>query len=194
MGGRGPGRAPARPRQADGARAHRRRYSMPVRSASGAASPAKASTTRPGSWSRFRASSCLGGRGTIDGRPVAVQRRRFHGARRLVRELQPRKERAARAAGGRVRVAARPPARRHGRRRLGGRDREARRDLRALVPGFEQVVANLGTVPVVSLGLGPDRRPRRSAAGREPLLADGARHLRRCSRPARRSSRRRARR
>ena len=44
-------------------------------------------------------------------------------------------------------------------------------------PGWDWVVANMGTVPVVALGARLGRGPRRGAARHQPLLGDGRRHL-----------------
>ena len=103
------------------------------------------------------------------------QRGRFHDPRRLLRDVSPREERAGRTDGRGVRAAARASARRHRRRRLGGRDRAARRHLCALRaglrPGRRQPRARSGRRARPRVGRGPWC----GAARREPLLIDGAR-------------------
>jgi propionyl-CoA carboxylase beta chain len=103
----------------------------------------------------FRASSCLVGRGTIDGRTVAVSAddftvrggssENYHHDKNVQAELMAGEYglplvRLLDGTGG------------------GGSVAEIEKmgaTYVPFVPGFDQVVANLGTVPVVSLGLGP---------------------------------------
>ena len=151
----GQGQAPARCRQAHGARAHRR-------AARSRQLPRDRRARRPrairrGRRARSRSSrptSCSGAAASTAGRSwSAATTSRCAAARPTRRSAQ--KQVHVRADGERAAPAARAPGRRHRRRRLG--EDASRRMGYTYVPanpGWEWVVANLGTVPVVALGLG----------------------------------------
>jgi acetyl-CoA carboxylase carboxyltransferase component len=103
----------------------------------------------------FRASSCIGGRGRIEGRAVAVSADDFTvrggSSESYHHEKNAQLERMAAEYG-------LPLVRLLDGTGGGGSVAEIEKlgaTYVPYVPGFEQVVANLGTVPVVSLGLGP---------------------------------------
>ena len=136
----------------------RARHRAPRRRAAftrSARSPARANTGRTMSCASFRASPFVVGRGTIDGRPVAVEADDFSVrggagdaaiwqklvfAEQMANEYRMPLIRLVDGTGG------------------GGSVKMLEKDPRTYIPqtpGWEWVVANLATVPVVSLALGP---------------------------------------
>ena len=109
-----------------------------------------------GSLESFRASSCLAGRGTVDGRTVVVSADDFtirggssetyHHEKNAQAETHGRRSTGSRCSGCWTARAAADRSR---------RSSASVRPTCPTCPGFDQVVANLGLVPVVALGLGP---------------------------------------
>ena len=117
------------------------------------------------------------GRGRIDGRDGRGRRRRLHGARRRRGRRDLAEAGDVRADGERAAPAARPPDRRHRRRRLGQDHREPRLHLCAGEPRLESRGRQHGRGAGRGAGLGLGCGARRRAACVEPLFADGRGHL-----------------
>jgi acetyl-CoA carboxylase carboxyltransferase component len=108
-----------------------------------------------GNLTAFRASSCLGGRGDIDGRPVVVSADDFTVRGGSSESYHHEKNAQLETMAGEYGL---PLVRLLDGTGGGGSVAEIEKigaTYVPYVPGFDQVVANLGRVPVVSLGLGP---------------------------------------
>ena len=166
------GQAPARRRPADGARAHRpaARPGLVPRDRQHRRQGRVRRQERPG---RPHAGQ-LRDRPRHDRRPAGRgDGRRLHGARRLGRRHDQGEGPLHRALRQPVPHADHPADRRLGRRRLGQDHRDHRPRQRAGRARLGMVVQNMGTVPVVGLGLGSVAGPGRGAAGGVALLGDG---------------------
>ena len=131
------------------------------------ASPARPNTTPSGELSRLHAVQLRDGPRPHRRPPRRGRRRRLHGARRRGRRVDLAEAGDVRADGGRAAASrscawSTAPA-------AAARSRRSRRSGYTYVPRNPGVgtwvVDNLATVPVVALGLGLGRRPRRGAAG-----------------------------